>query len=88
MLYFSAYCIKITQKTGTCTEFCRGSGLFSVLHLRSRSVVGTLLKLRLRRHLPRGFILVKIDFYFGFDRFCGMVEAVDFFEVPSRPRHL
>ena len=59
MLYLSAYYIKITQKTGTCTEFCRGSGLFSVLHLRSRSVVGTLFKLRLRCHLPRGFILVK-----------------------------
>ena len=31
MRYVLGYRIKITKKTGTCTEFCRGSEQFSVL---------------------------------------------------------
>ena len=33
-------------------------------------------------------MMIKIDFYFGFDGFRVMVEAVDFFELPSRLRNL
>ena len=49
------------SKNGVLPGILNPTRSFSVLHLRSRSVVGTLLKLRLRRHLPRGFILVSLS---------------------------
>ena len=33
-------------------------------------------------------MMIKMYFYFGFDGFRVMVEAVDFFELPSRLRNL
>ena len=49
---------KVAQKRGLAPISVGEAISFRSSHLRSSSVVGTLLKLRLRRHLPRGFILV------------------------------